>query len=160
MTCKSNHHILAIKHLHLVQVFVHSIKLLLHSDQFCNAILREWYSFAFGIILDLGYVNRIEIENSAVQPLHLLILQFTFANAKVLGFIEFTGNMVIVKAHKHVLQNFVLSKNLWISWKICWSVCISLGINLEKTVWCSCSYRYSCHEQAGWVVSKQLATWW
>lgn len=52
-----------VRHLHFVLLFVHSIKVWPHSDQFCSAIVREFYSFAFGILLDLGYANRIETEN-------------------------------------------------------------------------------------------------
>lgn len=44
--------------------------------------------------------------------MHLLISQFTSANAKVLGFTEFRGNVAIVKVQKHALQNFGLLKNL------------------------------------------------
>lgn len=44
--------------------------------------------------------------------MHLLISEFTFANAKIPGFTEFTGNMVIVKAQKHVPSEFCALEKL------------------------------------------------
>ena len=160
MTFKSNHHIFAVKHLRLVQLFVHSIKLLLCSKQFCNAVLRAWYLFAFRIILDLRYVNRIEIEYRG--SLHCIFWSHSW-HLEMQRYWVLLNLLVTCKCSQSPgarASEFCALENLCVRWKMCWSIRISLGVNLEKTVWCSCSYRYSCREHAGWVVSKQLATWW
>lgn len=149
--------ILAIEHFHLVQLIVHNLKPLLHSDWICNAALREWYAFAFGITLDLGYVSRIEIDTAFVSYFDISV-----HNCKCRGTV-FNG---IFKQHwdsqspEACASKFCTLEKLVNQLKNHLECLYFWGINLEKTVWCSCSYRYSCHEQAGWVVSKQRATWW